>query len=34
MREHGVFGGPHEGSSIAGGTSVGGEVREGINTEV
>lgn len=26
--------GDHEGSSIAGGTSVGGEVGEGINTEV
>lgn len=34
VRGHGVFGGPHEGSSIAGGTSVGGEVGEGINTEV
>lgn len=34
VREHGVFGGPHEDSTIAGGTSVGGEVGEGINTEV
>lgn len=34
MGGHGVFEGPHENSSIAGGTSVGGEVGEDINIEV